>query len=113
MSVSWSQLHCVYDRIPVFRFARILIAFLSPCSRSRYAKIPDDQSGADESGGRTRQPHGVPVDSDLDSDDEREKKLMNLQEQLRQMQEQLNMLVEDCMKNKAKRSKKPVRSSTV
>ncbi len=73
----------------------------------RYAKIPDDV-GDDLGGGRSRQPHGVPVDSDLDSDDEREKKLMNLQEQLRQMQEQLNMLVEDCMRNKTKRAKKQV-----
>ncbi len=61
--------------------------------------------GLDDSGSRSR-PHGVPADSDLDSDDEREKKLVALQEQLRQMQDQLNMLVEDCMKNKAKRSKK-------
>jgi hypothetical protein len=46
----------------------------------RYAKIPDDgPGGLDRSAG----------DSDLDSEDEREKKLLQLQEQLRQMQEQV------------------------
>jgi hypothetical protein len=37
-------------------------------------------------------------DSDLDSDDDREKKLMFLQEQLKKMQEQLNALVEDSLR---------------
>ena len=44
-----------------------------------YAKIPDDGVGHDRSGG----------DSDLDSEEEREQKLTRLQEQLREMQEQV------------------------
>jgi len=37
-------------------------------------------------------------DSDLDSDDDREKKLVFLQEQLKKMQDQLNALVEDSLR---------------
>ena len=59
----------------------------------RYAKIPDDGGpgglGGDSAG-----------DSDLDSEDEREKKLLQLQEQLRQMQEQMRILVEESLRSK-------------
>jgi len=54
----------------------------------RFAKIPDD-STLDFAGDG---------DSDFDSDDEREKKLVALQQQLTQMQEQLNSLVESSLK---------------
>lgn len=43
-------------------------------------------------------------DSDIDSEDERERKLLQLQEQLKQMQEQMKMLVEESMRSKARRS---------
>ncbi len=59
----------------------------------RYAKIPDDGGpgglGGDSAG-----------ESDLDSEDEREKKLLQLQEQLRQMQEQMRILVEESLRSK-------------
>ena len=62
----------------------------------RYAKIPDDgPGGLDRSAG----------DSDLDSEDEREKKLLQLQEQLRQMQEQMRILVEESMRSKKRKNK--------
>ena len=64
----------------------------------RYAKIPDDgPGGLDRSAG----------DSDLDSEDEREKKLLQLQEQLRQMQEQMRILVEESMRSKKRKNKFP------
>jgi len=62
----------------------------------RYAKIPDDgPGGLDRSA----------ADSDLDSEDEREKKLLQLQEQLRQMQEQMRILVEESMRSKKRKNK--------
>ena len=61
----------------------------------RYAKIPDDGPGG-----------GLDLgDSDLDSEDEREKKLLQLQEQLRQMQEQMRILVEESMRSKKRKNK--------
>lgn len=57
----------------------------------RYAKIPDD-STAHKLG-----------DSDVDSEDERERKLLQLQEQLKSMQEQMRILVEESMRSKSKK----------
>ena len=58
----------------------------------KYAKIPDDGP-----------PGGKMGDSDVDSEDERERKLLQLQEQLKQMQEQMRILVEESMKSKSKK----------
>merc|ERR1712203_64558 len=58
----------------------------------KYAKIPDDAP-----------PGGKMGDSDVDSEDERERKLLQLQEQLKQMQEQMRILVEESMKSKSKK----------
>lgn len=67
----------------------------------RYAKIPEDLPAANSGGSIV----AANADSDLDSDDDREKKLIVLQEQLRHLQEQVNMLVEDTQRSKAKRSR--------
>merc|ERR1712227_1176226 len=61
----------------------------------KYAKIPDDGP-----------PGGKMGDSDVDSEDERERKLLQLQEQLRQMQEQMRVLVEESMRSKSQKKTK-------
>ena len=70
----------------------------------KYAKIPDDVMMEDASA--LGAGVGKAMDSDGDSEDEREKKLMQLQEQLRQMQEQLKMLIEESVRSKNKKSLK-------
>ncbi|XP_040573333.1 bromodomain-containing protein 2 isoform X2 [Lepeophtheirus salmonis] len=64
----------------------------------KFSKIPDDSGNL---------PPGVPdgkAESDGDdSEDERERKLLQLQEQLRQMQEQMKLLVEESLKSKSKK----------
>ena len=42
-----------------------------------------------------------------DSEDERERKLLQMQEQLKRMQEQMRVLVEESMRSKARKSKQP------
>ncbi len=59
----------------------------------KYAKIPDDEPI--RAGGK--------ADSDLDSEDERERKLLDLQEQLKSLQEQMRVLVEESMRSKSKK----------
>merc|ERR1712072_1277067 len=54
----------------------------------RYAKIPDDGPLGGKMG-----------DSDVDSEDERERKLLQLQHQLKEMQEQMRILVEESMRS--------------
>ena len=44
---------------------------------------------------------------DYDSEDERERKLLQLQEQLRQMQEQMKILVEESIRSKKRREREP------
>eukprot|EP00096_Caligus_rogercresseyi_P003261 TRINITY_DN159_c1_g1_i1.p1 TRINITY_DN159_c1_g1~~TRINITY_DN159_c1_g1_i1.p1 ORF type:complete len:644 (-),score=320.63 TRINITY_DN159_c1_g1_i1:1469-3400(-) len=63
----------------------------------KFSKIPDD-SGSHPSG----VPDGKAESDGDDSEDERERKLLQLQEQLRQMQEQMKMLVEESLKSKKK-----------
>ena len=60
----------------------------------KYAKIPDDGPLGGKMG-----------DSDVDSEDERERKLLQLQEQLKQMQEQMRILVEESMRSKSKKKR--------
>jgi len=66
----------------------------------RYARIPDEVT-ANNQGGR-----GGDTDDDYDSEDERERKLLQLQEQLRQMQEQMKILVEESIRSRNKRKHK-------
>ena len=63
----------------------------------RFAKIPDDVNPSMQ-GGFVKNESNVTDASDYDSEDERERKLMQLQEQLRQMQEQMKLLVEESMR---------------
>ena len=60
----------------------------------RFAKIPDDVNPV-MAGGFVKNETDA---SDYDSEDERERKLMQLQEQLRQMQEQMKLLVEESLR---------------
>ena len=78
----------------------------------KYAKIPEDEGSgfpaannksrgstgsASGVGGAGGAPGGV-GDSDVDSEDERERKLLDLQEQLKSLQEQMRVLVEESMR---------------
>ena len=58
----------------------------------KYAKIPDDNEGG----------------NDLDSEDEHERKLFQLQEQLKSLQEQMRILVEESMRSKSRKKSKAV-----
>jgi len=72
----------------------------------RYAKIPDEVVPGN-SGGFVNKDGAVGGDeSDYDSEDERERKLLQLQEQLRQMQEQMKLLVEESMRSKNKKKRR-------
>merc|ERR1740129_2149003 len=62
----------------------------------KYAKIPDDEP---------YRRMGAGGDSDGDSEDERERKLLQMQEQLKRMQEQMRILVEESMNSKSRKSK--------
>ncbi len=69
----------------------------------KYAKIPDDAAyGRGGAGG---------ADSDIDSEDERERKLLQMQEQLKRMQEQMRILVEESMRSKARKSQPSIKKS--
>ena len=61
----------------------------------KYAKIPEDEPMGKGAG-----------DSDLDSEDERERKLLDLQEQLKSLQEQMRVLVEESMRSKSRKKAK-------
>ena len=77
----------------------------------KYAKIPEDepyQRSKPGAAGVAGGPSNVKMeagDSDVDSEDERERKLLNLQEQLKSLQEQMRILVEESMRSKSKKSK--------
>merc|ERR1712029_184996 len=58
----------------------------------KYAKIPDDNEAG----------------NDLDSEDEHERKLFQLQEQLKSLQEQMRILVEESMRSKSRKKSKAV-----
>ena len=75
----------------------------------KYAKIPEDEGAGypaanNKSRGSTGSASGVVGapggvgDSDVDSEDERERKLLDLQEQLKSLQEQMRVLVEESMR---------------
>lgn len=64
----------------------------------KYAKIPDDEPF------RGGMMGGAGGDSDVDSEDERERKLLQMQEQLKRMQEQMRILVEESMRSKSRKS---------
>ena len=74
----------------------------------KYAKIPEDEpfhkGPGGGSGAAGSAPSGAP-DSDIDSEDEREQKLLDLQKQLKSLQEQMKDLVEESMRSKSR--KKP------
>lgn len=57
----------------------------------KYAKIPEDE------------PLRGGANSDIDSEDERERKLLDLQEQLKSLQEQMRILVEESMRSKSRK----------
>ena len=58
----------------------------------KYAKIPDDEIR--HTG-----------DSDVDSEDERERKLLQMQQQLKRMQEKMRILVEESLQSKSNKKK--------
>jgi hypothetical protein len=72
----------------------------------RYAKIPDEVMPGHHQGGFVKNEAELNDASDYDSEDERERKLLQLQEQLRQMQEQMKLLVEESNRSKNKRKHK-------
>merc|ERR1719208_770002 len=67
----------------------------------RFARIPDEVT-ANNQGMFV----GRDTDEDYDSEDERERKLLQLQEQLRQMQEQMKILVEESIRSKNRKKHK-------
>jgi len=67
----------------------------------RFARIPDEVT-ANNQGALI----GRDTDEDYDSEDERERKLLQLQEQLRQMQEQMKILVEESIRSRNKKRHK-------
>merc|ERR1711884_768057 len=67
----------------------------------RYARIPDEVTANNEG-----MFVGRDSDEDYDSEDERERKLLQLQEQLRQMQEQMKILVEESIRSRNKKRHK-------
>merc|ERR1719215_10559 len=74
----------------------------------KYAKIPDDETFHPNPAGHSgTSGSGLTgnADSDIDSEDERERKLLQMQEQLRKMQEQMRILVEESMRSKSRKSK--------
>merc|ERR1711972_1267229 len=64
----------------------------------KYARIPDEVTANNQ--GRDTD------DDNYDSEDERERKLLQLQEQLRQMQEQMKILVEESIRSKNRKKHK-------
>merc|ERR1719237_631500 len=72
----------------------------------RYARIPDEVNANANAGGFVKHDPGATDGEDYDSEDERERKLLQLQEQLRQMQEQMKILVEESIRSRNKRKHK-------
>merc|ERR1712211_126582 len=69
----------------------------------RYARIPDEVNANANAGGFVKHDPGATDGEDYDSEDERERNLLQLQEQLRQMQEQMKILVEESIRSRKKR----------
>merc|ERR1719189_1296359 len=72
----------------------------------RYARIPDEVNANANAGGFVKHDPGATDGEDYDSEDERERKLLQLQEQLRQMQEQMKILVEESIRSKNRKKHK-------
>merc|ERR1719436_507888 len=72
----------------------------------RYARIPDEVNANANAGGFVKHEAGGTDGEDYDSEDERERKLLQLQEQLRQMQEQMKILVEESIRSKNRKKHK-------
>merc|ERR1719400_1440810 len=73
----------------------------------RYARIPDEVNANANAGGFVKHDNAGATDAeDYDSEDERERKLLQ-QEQLRQMQEQMKILVEESIRSKKRREREP------
>merc|ERR1719462_610068 len=73
----------------------------------RYARIPDEVNANANAGGFVKHDPGATDDDNYDSEDERERKLLQLQEQLRQMQEQMKILVEESIRSRNRKKHKP------
>jgi len=72
----------------------------------RYARIPDEVNANANAGGFVKHESAATDGEDYDSEDERERKLLQLQEQLRQMQEQMKILVEESIRSKNRKKHK-------
>merc|ERR1719470_786839 len=76
----------------------------------RYARIPDEVNANNQGGllvgGFVKHDNAATDGEDYDSEDERERKLLQLQEQLRQMQEQMKILVEESIRSKNRKKHK-------
>merc|ERR1719233_298568 len=76
----------------------------------RYARIPDEVTANNQGGllvgGFVKHDNAATDGEDYDSEDERERKLLQLQEQLRQMQEQMKILVEESIRSKNRKKHK-------
>merc|ERR1719499_571720 len=68
----------------------------------KYARIPDEVTANNQGMLIGRETD----DDNYDSEDERERKLLQLQEQLRQMQEQMKILVEESIRSKNRKKHK-------
>merc|ERR1719499_2644176 len=69
----------------------------------KYARIPDEVTANNQGMLIGRETD----DDNYDSEDERERKLLQLQEQLRQMQEQMKILVEESIRSRNRKKHKP------
>jgi len=72
----------------------------------RYARIPDEVNANANAGGFVKHESAATDGEEYDSEDERERKLLQLQEQLRQMQEQMKILVEESIRSKNRKKHK-------
>jgi len=79
----------------------------------RYARIPDEVNANANAGGFVKHENagGATDAEDYDSEDERERKLLQLQDQLRQMQEQMKILVEESIRSKKRREREPKKAT--
>merc|ERR1712096_18843 len=77
---------------------------------TRYARIPYEDAANNQGellvGGFVKHDDVATDEEDYDSEDERERKLLQLQEQLRQMQEQMKILVEESLRSKSRKKHK-------
>merc|ERR1719153_1753765 len=72
----------------------------------RYARIPDEVNANANAGGFVKHDPGATDGEDYDSEDERERKLLQLQEKRKPMQEQMKILVEESIRSKNRKKHK-------